>query len=65
MALRAGDEVAELLTALDQGDVSCFLSLEPHLASAGQFRGFSGPDLFRQASKALKTILADIGASWD
>lgn len=58
-------QVPELLNALAQKGVSCFLSLEPHLASAGQFRGFSGPDLFRQASRALKAILADIGAQFD
>lgn len=34
-----------------------FLSLEPHLAAAGQFSGFSGPDLFTTAATALKEIL--------
>jgi 3-dehydroshikimate dehydratase len=33
-----------------------FLSLEPHLASAAQFSGFSGPDLFTVAVDALKTL---------
>ncbi len=58
-------QVSEVLDALAQKGVSCFLSLEPHLASGGQFGGFSGPDLFRRASKALKTVLTEIGAEWD
>jgi sugar phosphate isomerase/epimerase len=33
-----------------------FLSLEPHLAAAGQFSGFSGPDLFATATEALKKL---------
>ena len=37
-----------------------FLSLEPHLAYAGQMYGFSGPDQFRRASRALKSILVEV-----
>ena len=33
-----------------------FLSLEPHLAAAGQFSGFSGPALFTAAADALKAL---------
>lgn len=33
-----------------------FLSLEPHLAAAGQFSGFSGPSLFTAAVNALKKL---------
>jgi sugar phosphate isomerase/epimerase len=33
------------------------LSLEPHLAAAGEFSGFSGPALFKTAVDALKQIL--------
>lgn len=36
-----------------------FLSLEPHLSAAGQFSGFSGPDLFKTAVDALKKILRE------
>lgn len=31
-----------------------FLSLEPHLSQAGQFSGFTGPDLFKTAVEALR-----------
>ena len=41
-----------------------FLSLEPHLAVAGQFQGFSGPDLFRKAARCLKKILDGMGAKY-
>lgn len=37
-----------------------FLALEPHLVKAEQYQGFSGPELFRQASHALKTLLRDM-----
>ncbi len=37
------------------------LSLEPHLAAHGQFSGFSGPDLFKTAADALKSLCAKLG----
>lgn len=36
------------------------LSLEPHLSYAGQFQGFSGPELFKVAVEALRGVLATI-----
>jgi sugar phosphate isomerase/epimerase len=56
----AGEGVAhwpELLQRLRADGYNGFLSLEPHLALAAQYRGFSGPDLFRQASRALQDML--------
>lgn len=38
-----------------------FLTLEPHLAHAGQFQGFSGPDLFRAAVTAARAVCARAG----
>ena len=38
-----------------------FLSLEPHLAAAGQFSGFSGPQLFQRAVDALRKLCAEQG----
>jgi len=57
--------IPELLSDLDRRGVSCFLTLEPHLSLAGQFRGFTGPDLFHKAAGALKKVLREIGAKWD
>ena len=56
----AGEGIAhwpQLLQQLHDDGYDGFLSLEPHLASAGQYAGFSGPDLFRYASQALQDML--------
>ena len=50
-----------LLQRLRADGYDGFLSLEPHLAAAGQFQGFSGPDLFRKASQALQGMLQEMG----
>lgn len=47
----------DLLRRLHSDGYDGFLALEPHLSSVGQFQGFSGPDLFRQASQALQSLL--------
>jgi sugar phosphate isomerase/epimerase len=39
-----------------------FVSLEPHLKSGGPFRGFSGPDLFETAARALRHLMKQVGA---
>jgi 3-dehydroshikimate dehydratase len=51
----------ELLQRLRADGYDGFLSLEPHLAAAGQFQGFSGPDLFVKASQALQGMLRVMG----
>jgi sugar phosphate isomerase/epimerase len=53
----------DLLQRLRADGYDGFLSLEPHLASASQYQGFSGPDLFRRASQALQRMLNTMG--WD
>ena len=55
-------QVRELLGALKERGFDGFLSIEPHLATAGQFSGFSGPHLFRVATKALRGLLKEIDA---
>jgi sugar phosphate isomerase/epimerase len=60
----AGEGMAhwpELLQSLRADGYDGFLSLEPHLALAGQYQGFSGPDLFRRASQALQQMLQAMG----
>jgi len=37
-----------------------FLTLEPHLAHAGQFHGFTGPNLFKVAVDSLKAVCKEI-----
>ena len=58
-----GTRWPELLHRLRADGYDGFLSLEPHLALAAQYRGFSGPDLFRRASQALQHLLQAM--SWE
>ncbi|GLV60987.1 xylose isomerase [Dictyobacter sp. S3.2.2.5] len=53
-----------ILQRLRQDGYDGFFALEPHLAAAGQFQGFSGPDLFRSASQALQNLLRDMDWSY-
>lgn len=55
----------ECLQAFKAQGFTGFATLEPHLKSGGQFSGFSGPDLFRTASRALKKVLDEIGYEYD
>jgi 3-dehydroshikimate dehydratase len=52
--------LAEILKDAYTSGYRGFLSLEPHLAAHGQFSGFSGPDLFETATKALRKICGEI-----
>ena len=63
---REGDgQVRETLAALRDSGFAGFMSLEPHLASSGRFGGFSGPEAFTRAVRALKSLLDDLGMPWD
>jgi sugar phosphate isomerase/epimerase len=53
-----------LRSAIVERKYDGFLSLEPHLAAAGQFSGFSGPDLFTKAVRSLKAILTKLGVKY-
>ena len=61
----AGDaQIRQLLGAFDRlGDL--FLALEPHLAVAGRFRGFSGEEAFCSAHAALTGLLDEIGIAYE
>jgi sugar phosphate isomerase/epimerase len=59
----AGDGAArwpDLLRALQADGFDGYFALEPHLAAAGRFAGFSGPELFRQAVGAFRALLEDL-----
>jgi sugar phosphate isomerase/epimerase len=49
--------------ALVQSGFSGFASLEPHLSSAGQMGGFSGPLAFGVAARAFRRIAEEAGVS--
>ena len=51
----------ELLRRLRADGYDGFFSLEPHLAAAGRFQGFSGPALFQHASQSLERLLREMG----
>ncbi len=56
----AGEGMAqwpEILKHLRTDGYDGFFSLEPHLALAGKYQGFSGPDLFRHASQTFQRLL--------
>jgi len=53
----------DLLQRLRQDGYDGFFALEPHLASAERYRGFSGPELFRRASQAFQRLLQQM--SWE
>jgi sugar phosphate isomerase/epimerase len=62
---RGDGQVAGTLAALHASGFAGYASLEPHLAAAGPFGGFSGPDLFRTAAGAFKQLLASLSIPWD
>jgi len=57
-------QVRETLSALRDSGFEGYVSLEPHLGQAGRYGGFSGPDGFRRAAEALKTLLDELSISW-
>jgi sugar phosphate isomerase/epimerase len=57
-------EMRETLLALRDSGFAGFLSLEPHLDMAGRSSGFSGPDKYRQAVRALKRLLDELSIGW-
>lgn len=57
-------QIRETVRALRDSGFSGFFSLEPHLSVAGTYSGFSGPDLFKQATQAFKAILKEAEIEW-
>ena len=49
-------QLEPILIDLHKSGYNGFVSLEPHLSAAGQYGGFSGPQLFKVAVDALKTM---------
>ena len=54
----------EILDALRNKD-GMFLSLEPHLAYAGKFKGFTGPELFEKDLAALKVMIKELNVDFE
>ncbi|MGH3688750.1 MAG: sugar phosphate isomerase/epimerase family protein [Microbacterium sp.] len=56
-------ELRETLTALRDDGYAGFASLEPHLADVNALGGFSGPEAFGRAARALRTLTDEIGVT--
>jgi sugar phosphate isomerase/epimerase len=61
---RGDGQVPQTLAALRDSGFGGFVSLEPHLARAGRYGGFSGPEGFTLAARSLKLILNELGIPW-
>jgi sugar phosphate isomerase/epimerase len=57
-------QLPDTLSALRASGFDGFFSVEPHLASAGTYSGFSGPELFRKAAGVFKDLLRRQGIEW-
>jgi sugar phosphate isomerase/epimerase len=57
-------EISKTVYALRASGFDGFFSLEPHLASSGTYSGFSGPELFRKAIQAFKSLLREQEIKW-
>ncbi len=54
-------QIAEVLAGAKARGFDGYLTLEPHLAAAGQFAGFTGPDLFTKAVEGLREVCDQVG----
>jgi sugar phosphate isomerase/epimerase len=57
-------QVRETLGELRDSGFAGYLSLEPHLSTAGRYGGFSGAAGFRLAARSLKALLAELSVPW-
>jgi 3-dehydroshikimate dehydratase len=57
-------QIRELMAAAKRSGYDGFLSLEPHLQVAGRSSGFTGPELFGTAVRALREILDEVGVPY-
>lgn len=54
-----------LKDAMTRFNYDGFVSLEPHLTAGGKMAGHTGPELYKTASQALKSVLESIGAQYE
>lgn len=57
-------QLGALITALKERNYESFLSLEPHLKAEGKYQGYSGAELFKVASGAIKAMLQEADIDW-
>ncbi|MCC6424804.1 MAG: sugar phosphate isomerase/epimerase [Phycisphaerales bacterium] len=54
-------QIEPILADLNRSGYRGYLTMEPHLAHAGQFSGHTGPELFKTAVDALRTVAKRVG----
>lgn len=54
-------QINELLQELAHCEYDGFLTMEPHLQAGGKFGGKTGPELFSEATRAVRKIAAEVG----
>ena len=57
-------QFGQLFADLKKIGWSGYATLEPHMASAGQFSGFTGPELFARAVAGLKSVCDEAGIEY-
>ena len=57
--------IPELIADAVASGFASFCTLEPHLVVAGKMRGFTGPERFGEAARALKSELDARGVAYD
>ncbi len=58
-------QIPETFADAKKRGFSGVMTLEPHMKAAGQFSGFSGPDLFAKAVAGLKRLLDEVGFEYE
>ena len=57
-------QIRETLADAKHRGFDGYLTLEPHMAAAGQFGGFTGPELFAKAVEGLKAVCDEVKLSY-
>jgi sugar phosphate isomerase/epimerase len=57
-------QIDRIFADLKRRNWSGVMALEPHMKAAEQFSGFTGPELFAEAAKALKAMLEQAGLAY-
>lgn len=55
----------EIFADLKAREFDGYMTLEPHMAAAGQFSGYTGSDLFKTACDALKAVCDKAGLAYN
>lgn len=57
-------QIRQILADARRRGFNGYLTLEPHMVAAGQFSGFTGPELFARAVAGLKAVCDDVGLGY-